>query len=74
MVKKLELRFKSAEGKTKVIGVDQPVEGLDPMIAQAAMEEIINQDMFEVEGIKQFAAIKDARYVTRTVENIIEEV
>ncbi|MGO1357290.1 DUF2922 domain-containing protein [Alkalibacterium gilvum] len=74
MVKRLELRFKSGEGKTKVIGVDQPIENLAPLVAQAAMEEIINQDMFEVEGIKPFVEIKDARYVTRTVENIIEEV
>lgn len=73
MVKRLELRFETAEGKTKVIGVDQPIENLDPLIVQAAMEEIISQDMFEVEGIKVFTKIKDARYVTRTVEDIIEE-
>ncbi|MER2063060.1 MAG: DUF2922 domain-containing protein [Alkalibacterium sp.] len=74
MAKRLELRFETGDGKTKVIGIDQPIENLDPLIVQTAMEHIINQNMFEVEGIKQFAKIKDARYVTRTVEGIIEEV
>jgi len=73
MVKRLELRFETEEGRTKVIGVDRPVENLDPSIAQTAMEQIIAQDMFEIEGIRQFAKIKDARYVTRIVEDIIEE-
>ncbi|SFC69614.1 Protein of unknown function [Alkalibacterium subtropicum] len=73
MAKRLELRFETGEGKTKVIGIDQPLENLDPLVVQSAMEQIIGQDMFEVEGIKQFTKIKDARYVTRTVEDIIEE-
>ncbi|MFO8068540.1 MAG: DUF2922 domain-containing protein [Alkalibacterium sp.] len=73
MVKRLELRFETGEGKTKVIGIDQPAENLDPLVVQSAMEQIITQDMFEDEGIKLFTKIKDARYVTRTVEDIIEE-
>lgn len=73
MAKRLELRFENGEGKTKVIGIEQPIENLEPLVVQTAMEQIINQDMFEVEGIKQFSKIKDARYVTRTVEDIIEE-
>jgi len=73
MVKRLELRFETGEGKTKVIGVDQPTENLDPSVVQSAMEQIISQDMFEDEGIKLFTKIKDARYVTRIVEDIIEE-
>lgn len=74
MVKRLELRFESGEGKTKVIGIDQPAENLDPLVVEGAMEQIISQGMFEVEGIQLFTKIKDARYVTRTVEDIIEEV
>ncbi|GEK90098.1 Protein of unknown function [Alkalibacterium putridalgicola] len=73
MAKRLELRFETGEGKIKVIGIDQPVENLDPLVVQTAMEQIIGQDMFEVEGIKQFTKIKDARYVTRTVDDIIAE-
>jgi len=73
MAKRLELRFETADGKTKVIGIDQPVENLDPLVVETAMAQIISQDMFEVEGFKQFTKIKDARYVTRTVEDIIEE-
>ncbi|OJF97085.1 DUF2922 domain-containing protein [Alkalibacterium sp. 20] len=74
MVKRLELRFETGEGKTKVIGIDQPAENLDPVVVQSAMEQIISQDMFEDEGVKMFTKIKDARYVTRTVEEIIAEV
>ena len=73
MVKRLELRFESGEGKTKVIGIDRPAEDLDPAVVQAAMEQVISQDMFEDRGVKLFTKIKDARYVTRTVEEIIEE-
>ncbi|WP_423190461.1 DUF2922 domain-containing protein [Alkalibacterium sp. f15] len=73
MVKRLELRFETGEGKTKVIGVEQAAENLDPLVVQSAMEQIINQDMFEDQGIKMFTKIKDARYVTRIVEDIIAE-
>lgn len=73
MGKRLEMRFETGEGKTKVIGIDQPAENLDPIVVQAAMDQIISQDMFEDKGIKLFTKIKDARYVTRTVEDIIEE-
>lgn len=72
MNKRLEMRFETEEGKSRVIGVDQPKLDLDPAVVQTAMEQIIAQDMFEMDGFKTFSKIKGARYVTRTVDDILD--
>lgn len=71
MSMKLELRFATEEGKNKVISIDQPKLNLDTETVQTVMDTIIAQDMFEVNGDRQYSAIKGARYVTRTVEDIL---
>lgn len=71
MTKRLEMRFKTEEGKNRVIGIDQPKTNVEPVIVQEAMEQIIAQDMFEIDGFKTFAKIKGARYVTRSVDDIL---
>lgn len=71
MSMKLELRFATEEGKNKVISIDQPKLNLDAETVQTAMEAIVAQDMFRVNGDRQFSAIKGARYVTRTVDDIL---
>lgn len=72
MTKKLELRFVTGEGKSRVIGINSPILDLAPEIVEKAMDTIIAQDMFEVEGVKLYTRTKGARYVTRTVEDIFE--
>lgn len=72
MTKKLELRFVTGEGKSRVIGINNPILDLAPEIVGEAMDTIIAQDMFEVEGVKLYTRTKGARYVTRTVEDIFE--
>ncbi len=72
MSMKLELRFETGEGKNRVIAVDQPRTGLTKEDVQTAMEQIIAQDMFTVKGDPLYTKIKGARYVTRTVEDILE--
>ncbi|PRY78028.1 DUF2922 domain-containing protein [Alkalibacterium olivapovliticus] len=72
MSMKLELRFETAQGKNRVISIDQPKTDLTEEAVQSAMEQIVTQDMFTDKGDKLFAKIKGARYVTRTVEDIIE--
>ncbi|EXJ22736.1 hypothetical protein ADIAL_1851 [Alkalibacterium sp. AK22] len=72
MSKKLEMQFITEEGKNRVIAVDQPKENLTASTVQTAMETIIAQDMFTMDGYKVFSSIKGARYVTRTVEDILE--
>lgn len=72
MSMKLELRFETAQGKNRVISVDQPKANLTEEAVQTAMEQIVGQDMFAIKGDKLYTKIKGARYVTRTVEDIIE--
>lgn len=72
MTKRLELRFATSEGKSRVLGINQPALDLEPEVVEAAMEEIIAQDMFELEGVKLYTKSIGARYVTRTVEDIFE--
>ncbi|MCC5893876.1 MAG: DUF2922 domain-containing protein [Alkalibacterium sp.] len=72
MSMKLELRFETGKGKNRVITIDQPKADLTEGAVQSAMEQIVAQDMFAINGDKLFTKIKDARYVTRTVENILE--
>lgn len=69
---KLELRFETGEGKNRVISINQPKENLTEEAVQTAMEQIVEQDMFSIDGDNLYTKIKDARYVTRTVENILE--
>lgn len=72
MTKRLELMFATSEGKSRVLGINQPALNLEPEVVEAAMEAIIAQDMFELEGVKLYTKPLGARYVTRTVEDIFE--
>lgn len=72
MSTKLELRFKTGEGKSKTLGISQPVMGLDSEVVEAAMQKVVDQNMFEKEGVNLFESIKGARYVTRTVDELFE--
>lgn len=68
----LELRFKTGEGKSKTLGISQPVMDLDSAVVEAAMQKVVDQNMFEKEGVNLFESIKGARYVTRTVDELFE--
>lgn len=72
MTTKLELRFKTSEGKSKMIGVSQPVLNLDSAVVEAAMKTIVDQNMFKKEEVNLLESIKGARYVTRTVDDLFE--
>lgn len=68
-VRKLELIFENAEGKNVTYSLDQPVEPVDIEAVEAAMEEVIAQDVFSSNG-GNIVAKKAARIVERTVEDI----
>ncbi|GEL66386.1 DUF2922 domain-containing protein [Marinilactibacillus psychrotolerans] len=72
MTTKLELRFKTSEGKSKMIGVSQPILNLDSAVVEAAMKTIVDQNMFKKEDVNLLESIKGARYVTRTVDDLFE--
>jgi len=68
-MKKIELFFENEDGKTVKYSLDQPNEPVDPESVNAAMDEIIEQDVFETSG-GNIVAKKSARIV----ENIIEDI
>lgn len=68
-MKKLELKFLNADGKTVTYSLDKPVEPVDPVAVKAAMDEIINQNAFATSG-GDIVSIKGARVVERNVQEI----
>lgn len=69
---KLELRFGTENGKSRTLNVNQPAQDLEPAFVQAAMEAIVAQGIFEVDGVRLYEDIKGARYVTQVVEEIFD--
>ncbi|GAA0606672.1 DUF2922 domain-containing protein [Virgibacillus siamensis] len=68
-MKKLELKFLNAEGKTVTYSLDKPVEPVDSAAVKAAMDEIIAQNAFSSSG-GELLSIKSARVVERNVVDI----
>ncbi|WP_174615041.1 DUF2922 domain-containing protein [Virgibacillus ihumii] len=68
-MKKLELKFLNADGKTVTYSLDKPVEPVDPAAVKAAMDEIIAQNAFSSSG-GDLLSIKSARVVERNVVDI----
>ncbi|WP_077329466.1 DUF2922 domain-containing protein [Virgibacillus siamensis] len=68
-MKKLELKFVNAEGKTVTYSLDKPVEPVDPTAVKSAMDEIIAQNAFASSG-GDLLSIKSARIVERNVTDI----
>jgi len=68
-VKKIELLFENEEGKTVTYSLDNPVEPADIEAVNAAMDEIIEQDVFGTTG-GSIVKKKGARIVERNVTDI----
>lgn len=73
MEQTLELLFLNEEGKSRKLSIRNPEEGLTEGIIREAMETIINQNMFEQDGVSLYSEVKGARYIARTVTDIFEE-
>lgn len=69
---KLDLRFKTATGKSRLLGIQNPKANLSAETVKSAMNEIVAQKMFENEDGQLYDQVKGARYVTRTVDEIFE--
>ncbi|MBO8155471.1 MAG: DUF2922 domain-containing protein [Bacillaceae bacterium] len=69
MAKRLELKFLNEQNKTVTIALDQPVEPVDPMLINQAMDEIIAQNIFTTSG-GDLVAKKEARIVERNIYEI----
>lgn len=68
-MKKLELKFLNEDGKTVTYSLDKPIEPVEPATVNAAMDEIIAQDVFTSSG-GDIVSKKSAR----VVENIVQEI
>ncbi|WP_404455430.1 DUF2922 domain-containing protein [Virgibacillus necropolis] len=69
MAKKLEMKFENQDGKVVTYTLDSPVEPVDAIAVQAAMDEIITQNAFTSSG-GDLVAVKSARIVERNVLDI----
>ena len=72
MAKTLELRFLNSEGKAKSLSIQNPVNDLDAETVQTAMNQLVQQNIFEKEGIQFYSTVKGARYVERIATDIFE--
>ncbi|WP_018930737.1 DUF2922 domain-containing protein [Gracilibacillus lacisalsi] len=68
-MKKIELKFENEEGKTVTFSLDNPVEPVDPVQVNAAMDAILNENAFFSSG-GDLVAKKSARIVERNVSEI----
>jgi hypothetical protein len=69
----LELKFGTADGKTRSLSVKNPKSGLTAAELQSAMASIIGLNVFEVKGVNPYAAVNSARYVERTITDVITD-
>lgn len=66
----LEMKFGTADGKTRNLSIKNPKSGLTAEEIKPAMETIVGLDAFEVKGVNPYAALGSARYVARSVTDI----
>ncbi|MGO4929524.1 DUF2922 domain-containing protein [Fundicoccus sp. Sow4_F4] len=66
----LELLFNDAAGAARKITVKDPIENLTAEVAQAAMDKIVETDIFLDEGMDVYAVAEGARYVTRSIQDV----
>jgi hypothetical protein len=69
MAKKLELKFLNGEDKVVTISLDAPVEPVDPILVNQAMDEILTQDVFTSSG-GALVSKHGARIVERNVTDV----
>jgi hypothetical protein len=67
----LRLIFRNAEGKTVTVSVKDPVDSLNSVDVDAAMDLIVNSDIFETSGGSIVEKVK-AEVVARDVTTILE--
>lgn len=66
--KKLHLRFKGSDRKTKNLMIARPKDKLKKDSANIAMESIIGAKLFEKDGVQLYEGRRDAYYKTRRVD------
>ena len=67
---KLEMEFKDEMGKKFTISIDDPREDLTEMEVRAAMNEIVNRNIFFT-AAGDVVATEGARFITTTIEELV---
>lgn len=70
MPKTAQFLFKSSQGKTKILNIANPKEGLDEATARQAMEKIAATKAFQVDDVEIYQTPYSAKYVERSEEQI----
>jgi len=70
MAKTLQLNFNTASGKRVSLTVDEPRADLTPQSIEAAMQEIIAANVFEINGAP-LATVASARVIERNVTELV---
>ena len=66
--KKLHLRFKGSDRKTKNLIISRPKDKLKKDSTNTAMEDIVEANLFEKDGVQLYEDRRDAYYKTRRVD------
>ena len=72
-VKELYLGFAGSDGKTKRLVIAHPEDNLDATTTRAAMQKIIDANLFENKGIKLYTDKESANYMTRIKNEIFND-
>ncbi|WP_456277525.1 DUF2922 domain-containing protein [Bacillus sp. AK128] len=70
MAKTLQLQFLNQENKTVTIGIDNPIEPVDPVALNATMDTILSANVFVTAG-GELVSKKGARIVERNVAEVM---
>jgi hypothetical protein len=70
LAKTLQLQFLNQENKTVTISIDNPVEPVDTIALNAAMDSILTANVFTSAG-GDFVSKKGARIVERNVADVV---
>ncbi|WP_407652099.1 DUF2922 domain-containing protein [Aquibacillus koreensis] len=68
-LKTLEMKFGNEDNKVVTISLEQPIEPVDPVAVEQAMDVIIAQNVFASSG-GNLVTKKSVRVVERNVEDI----
>ncbi|RSK26811.1 DUF2922 domain-containing protein [Bacillus sp. HMF5848] len=69
MAKTLELHFLNEDGKTTKLTIDNPIEPMDVLAIDAAMDSILTANVFISTG-GEYVSKKGARLIERNVSDI----
>ena len=68
-MKKLEMKFENQDGKIVTYSLDYPIEPVDPIAVNEAMDEVIAQNVFTSNG-GELVRKASARVVEQNIEDI----